>query len=47
MKECPWGWIRKNSKALLPFPGAVTGFCPVLEGEAVTPHAGITLRDFG
>ncbi|OQX63881.1 MAG: hypothetical protein B5M55_06690, partial [Desulfococcus sp. 4484_242] len=33
MKDYPWGWIRTNSNALLPCPGPVTGFCPVLEGK--------------
>ena len=28
MRVYPWGWIRMNSNALLPFPRAVTGFCP-------------------
>ena len=37
MKDCPWGWIRTNSNALPPFPRAVTGFCPVLEGRQRPP----------
>jgi len=27
MTACPWGWNGLNGKALLPYPGAVFGFC--------------------
>ena len=45
MKDYPWGWIRTNSSALPPFPGAVTGFCPVLEGRQRPPPVDRTFRN--
>jgi len=42
VKGCPWGWNRLSFKALLPFPGAVFGFC---SPWAETP-TGKVLRTF-
>ena len=37
MRVCPWGWTRTNSNALLPFPRAALGFCPVPGLHSVFP----------